>query len=405
MHSSSRSDIAGDSYPDLPRCDSIAGYEWDMAHSSGCAVDGNVSMNYEGVPARFGSYSIYGGATPGLFYRIPAEERSVPAVVHHPPEEKCRSLAAEYALPGCEYLSPTVFNVISAQECVIPNVFDVIPVQKYRSPADFCVIPDEKNVIPITNDSISDAFRNIPNEHTLSIILSTKRKRRAVLMEIMDETVQEATALQGPATKYQAVDGQDGIPPEQVESLAAELADASQKDTDQQKAVELVGELTAQQNEKMAEGTALIKKTREAVKGKYGEHDEVINKAFHIGIEMPKTVKKMRSELKYQQTVVVEHKADLEPHGIKDAEIALFASIEADLASIDQNQENAKKLQKAATRARNDSMKSLQKTMRRIQHTAQSIFAGQPLVLIEFESIANAGGKKSAPPPAEQPAQ
>lgn len=224
-------------------------------------------------------------------------------------------------------------------------------------------------------------------------------------MEIMDETVQEATALQGPATKYQAIDGQDGIPPEQVESLAAGLADASQKDTDQQKAVELVGKLTAQQNDKMAEGTALIQKTRQAVKGKYGEHDEVINKAFHIGSDIPKTVKKMRSELKYQQTVVEEHKTDLAPHGIRDAEIASFATIEAELASVDQSQENAKKLRKAATQARNDSMKSLKKTMRKIQHTAHSIFAGQPLVLIEFESIANAGGRKTPAPPPEQPAQ
>lgn len=225
-------------------------------------------------------------------------------------------------------------------------------------------------------------------------------------MEIMDEAVQQATALQGPATKYQATDGKDGIPSEQVESLAAGLADASQKDTDQQKAVELVGKLTVQQNEKMAEGTALIQKTRQAVKGKYGEHDEVINKAFHIGTEMPKTVKKMRSELKYQQTVVMEHKTDLGPHGMKDTDIASFAGIEADLASIDKDQENAKKLQKAATQARNDSMKSLHKTMRKIQHTARSIFAGQPLVLIEFESIANAGGGKSKPPaPPDQPKQ
>ncbi len=224
-------------------------------------------------------------------------------------------------------------------------------------------------------------------------------------MEIMDETLQEATALQGPATKYQSADGKDGIPAEQVESLAAGMADASQKHTDQQKAVEAVGKLTAQQNDKMAEGTGLIQKTRQAVKGKYGERNEVINKAFHIGSEMPKTVKKMRSELKYQQTVVMEHKTDLAPHGIKDAEIASFATIEADLANIDQSQENAKKLQKAATQARNDSMKSLQKTMRKIQHTAHSIFAGQPLVLIEFETIANAGGKKNPPPPPDQPNQ
>ena len=51
-------------------------------------------------------------------------------------------------------------------------------------------------------------------------------------------------------------------------------------------------------------------------------------------------------------------------------------------------------------------MKTLQRGKRKIQHSSKSIFADQPLVLIEFESITNsrgAGGKTNPTEEAETP--
>lgn len=225
-------------------------------------------------------------------------------------------------------------------------------------------------------------------------------------MEKMDEALQQGKVMQGTCEKHAATDSKPGIHPDQIQLLNTNLEDASAKNTEQKKAVEIVVDLTTRQNSKMAEGGALVQKIREAAKGEYGEDDKARMKEFHVGSDVPKTVKGLVSELEYTEEASSAHKADLAKHGVKDADIQSLGTTADELSRIDTEQENAKKVQKAATKARDNSMKTLRKTIRKIQHSAKSIFADQPLVLIEFESISGGrgpGGKQTPPPPSSQP--
>lgn len=220
-------------------------------------------------------------------------------------------------------------------------------------------------------------------------------------MEKMDETLQQAKVMEDTCTKYAATETKDGINADQIQLLQSQYEDASAKNTAQQAAVAKVGDLTTQQQFLLNNGSALVQKFREAAKGEYGENDKAKMSEFHVGKMVPRTVKGLTSELKYMKSVATAHKADLLKHGVKDADIELLGTLADELSSIDSQQENAKKVQKAATRDRNDSMKELRRTIRKIQHSAKSIFSKEPLLIIEFESITNGrgpSGKGDIPP-------
>ncbi len=177
MHSSNRSDIAEDSYPDLPTRGSTTGYERDTAHPRRRAPGRSASMTFERnpacrfrSPAHFGSIHPYSSEIPGQVSGTSALKCSIPADSYDSTGQKCESSAAECVLPGEKYRSTTASNVI-------PDGFSVIPAREYRFPAIFSVIPDGKYVIPLINDPISGAFRSFPSQHTLSIILSTRKER------------------------------------------------------------------------------------------------------------------------------------------------------------------------------------------------------------------------------------
>jgi hypothetical protein len=191
MHSNKQSDIAEDSYPDLPGGSSTTGYERDMAHSPGRAAERSVPMNLERgpvggsrTPVLFGHISVNSSESPDLSCHIPARKCGIPVTSNRSPGKKWPLLAAErdfhaekYRSPADLNVIPDSFSVIPGQKCRSPDVFSVIPDGKYVIPDDFSVIPDGKYVIPVINDSIFEVFRGIPDKHTLSIILSTRKKR------------------------------------------------------------------------------------------------------------------------------------------------------------------------------------------------------------------------------------
>jgi len=185
------------------------------------------------------------------------------------------------------------------------------------------------------------------------------------------------------------------------------LDDASAKDTEQKQAVGKAIAKTNLVNGSMSKGHDLIRKVQNAAKGTYAEDDNAKMKEFHIGGKSRiDTEKAMLSELKYMKTVAIGNKSDLAANGVDNDDITAFDGIIAELTSNLADQKNAQKVQKAATAARNVSIKALQKSMNKIQKSAKAIFAKQPSVLTEFESIhdgRHGTRKDKSQPPAVEP--
>jgi hypothetical protein len=151
----------------------------------------------------------------------------------------------------------------------------------------------------------------------------------------------------------------------------------------------------------MEKGVALIRKTQAAAASVYGEGDKQRMKEFHVGVVSVTTVKVMTTELAYMKGVAEKRKIDLAKRGLKDADIAAFDTINAELTDNDASQEAAKKMQKEATAARNDSVGTLNNIMRSMRKAARVAFADKPEMLVEFETITAArSGKKQEPVPA-----
>jgi len=223
-------------------------------------------------------------------------------------------------------------------------------------------------------------------------------------MEKLYFTVQDAKALVGTCTKYLKTDSTEGISQNDIQALQVALDGVVEKDTRQKKAMEMVTNFTEFQKKSMDVGLALIRKTQNAVKAAYGEDNKSKMREFHIGGNGIRTVKAMMSELKYMKGVATDHKGDLTKSGLKDNDIANFGAISTALSDSDTQQENAKKIEKRSTKERDNSMKTLQKAMRRIRRIANSVFADQPSVLIEFEPMIDKhykAKKQSQTPPTQ----
>ncbi len=206
-------------------------------------------------------------------------------------------------------------------------------------------------------------------------------------MEKLDATVQEGNVLLGTSTKYAAGASGDGISAEDIQSLTTTIADATTKDTMQKTAMQTVADLTAQQNKGMERGLAHIRKTQNAAKAAFGENDRQRMKEFHVGGNSLTTVKAMVTELSYMKSTAATNKTELAKSGFKDADLTEFDTITQALSDVDVKQENAKKVQKNATTARDEAMNGLRGVMKKIRNTAKVIFAGRKDVLVEFEPI------------------
>ncbi len=216
-------------------------------------------------------------------------------------------------------------------------------------------------------------------------------------MEELNYESQDGTGLLGVCGKHPASDGTPGISAESTKRLADDLADASVKDTEQQKAVTHLKDCTAAQDNTMAKCAALIGTFRDAVHSQY-EDDEAMKKKFHIGARIPNSVGGMKSELKYISSIAGDYKDILKKHGVTDEDFTSLDAFSEELDEADKEQENAKKAQKEATKARDLALKTLVRTKGSIRHDAKIIFKKQPLVLIEFE-------KMPPPPPGRKPKQ
>jgi endo-alpha-1,4-polygalactosaminidase (GH114 family) len=221
---------------------------------------------------------------------------------------------------------------------------------------------------------------------------------KGIIMEELNEVVQDAKSLATAANNHAASGREEGINPEDIQSLTAAIADTTAKNKLQQDAVQTVSDMTDAQNKTMERALALIRKTQAAGKGAYGEENKQIMKEFHVGSQTITTVKGMMSELKYIKGVAQKRLTDLTGSGFKQTDVDAFDTIGAELDDIDGRQENAKKKQKGATQVRDESLDALRKLMKKIRNKAKVIFQNKPAILTEFEPIPiKRSGKKQEP--------
>ena len=223
-------------------------------------------------------------------------------------------------------------------------------------------------------------------------------------MEQLNEVVQNAKTLEATAKSHAPNGTEDGIAREDTQILTEAIADTQAKNKDQQNAMQAVSNLTDAQNKTLERGQALIRKVQTAAKGAYGAENKLMMKEFHVGSLASATVKGMMSELKYMNGVAVKRFADLSKSGLKQSDIDKMDQVGSELDDTDARQENAKKKQKSATQVRDESLETLRKTMKRIRNKAKVIFADNPSVLLEFESITmKRSAKKQEPAPPVTP--
>ncbi len=219
------------------------------------------------------------------------------------------------------------------------------------------------------------------------------------MAEVVDFVLMKANALLIVVQKFLAATGKKGISSADADKLTAGIADLTQKNTDQGKAVTAEEDQTTLVNQTVARGHNIIMKTRDAALGKYGKADKVRSKEFHVGQDI-RSAKQMFGELAYMKGAATSHKGDLAERGLTDDDIAEFDAVAQDLKTNSGAQKDAQTLQTNATEARDASVKNLQAIMFSIQKSAKVIFRDQPDVLAEFKSIqdSHGGGGKNPPP-------
>lgn len=177
------------------------------------------------------------------------------------------------------------------------------------------------------------------------------------------------------------------------------------KELAQQKAVRFLGDMTAEQNSTINHVAELLRMIRNAARSAYG-NDERNLKLFKIGEVIPVSVKKLRPMCEYTMGLVMEKSEILLQNGLTQDNIDDLNTSYGKLVAVDANQENAKKLQKAATQSRDDAAENLRDKMFRVRNFAKVCFAGNNEILLQFRPIAKAtSGKTNEGKEAANPAQ
>lgn len=166
------------------------------------------------------------------------------------------------------------------------------------------------------------------------------------------------------------------------------------KEAAQQRAMKLVADKTAEQNVSITDVTDLIKRIRSAAKSSYG-NDERNLKLFKVGEQIPNSIKKLRPLCEYMNGLLLEKHEILLQNGLTQEDIDELNSSYGKLVAVDASQENAKKLQVAATLTRDEAAEKLKDKMFRVRNFASACFAKNPGILLQFKPIAKgAGGRK-----------
>ncbi len=174
------------------------------------------------------------------------------------------------------------------------------------------------------------------------------------------------------------------------DSTYSALTDARQnlftKETAQQRAAELAGKKTAEQNLLVKETRQLIQNVKNAVKSAYGK-DEAKLRPFKVGEEVPASVKKLSTTCEYLSALVIEHHDVLLDNGLTEDDIESVHEASATLNTLDAVQENSKKLKVSATLTRDQAAENLKDKMYRVRSFAKTCFAGNKEILLQFKPV------------------
>ena len=216
----------------------------------------------------------------------------------------------------------------------------------------------------------------------------------------IDYLVQDSTAL------LQAIDGNraamdaKGYTETRYTALVNAKDDLIQKEAAQQRAVKLVVEKTAAQNDSIKSVAGIVQQIKEAAKSAFGK-DPAKLKLFKVGDKIPNSVKSLRSVTEYTMQLALEYHDTLLANGITQDDIDALNSSYGLLISTDASQENAKKLQATATAVRNGSADKLKDLLQRTRSFAKSCFAKSPEILLQFKAIPKGRASAPAEPPTE----
>ena len=206
------------------------------------------------------------------------------------------------------------------------------------------------------------------------------------MAEKLDDVLQDANVLLSVTRKYATELAGFGVTAEELQAFVDAIETVNSLETQQREIINTVSAKTAEQNLKLAEARTAIKKLQTAAKAFYVD-DKAVLKEFKIGGRPPYSVAITVPELRYLQEVAARRTADLSTRGYTAADAENLLTLAAAIVQIDSEQENAKKLQTAATKGRNDAVKLLRKMKFRIRKSAELCFSGEPGKLGEFKAL------------------
>ena len=224
---------------------------------------------------------------------------------------------------------------------------------------------------------------------------------------LVDYVVQDCEALFKAIDENRTAMSSKGFNEGKYNALLNAKDDLILKEAAQQKAVKLVEDKTAAQNETVQRVIKVIQKIKDAAKSGFGK-DERHLKIFKVGDAIQASVKKLRPLCEYFAGIVLEYNDILIANGMDQTDIDAFHSSYGDLVAVDATQENSKKLQMTSTMNRNNSLKKLQEEMFKVRSFAKSCFSGNPEIVLQFKPIPKGAGRKgegNTPPPDGQPGQ
>ncbi len=219
----------------------------------------------------------------------------------------------------------------------------------------------------------------------------------------VDYDLQDASTLINRVEENREALTQKGYSSAKEDALKAAFNEAKQKNGTQLKAVKLVNEKTGEQNNAFDIFLKLIVKIQSAAKSALGNNSGALNK-YRVGEKQPTTVKKLLSWGEYFTSVLLEDDEILLANGLTQTDLTDFSAAYSNVASADTTQESAKKLQAAATIARDAAVKKLKDQVFKTRSFVKAAFGGNDEMLIQFKPIPKGrGGSSGDQPPVDPP--
>jgi hypothetical protein len=203
--------------------------------------------------------------------------------------------------------------------------------------------------------------------------------------------------LQDGKLLVEAVDGKreqmaaKGFTDEKYDKLTGAFDDLRVKELEQQKAVKALENMTAGQNREVAHVGELIQKVRNAVRSAYGKDKQNL-KLFKVDVKIPTSVKSLCTLTEYMISITADEEELLLKNGLTRADIDDLNASYGRLVAADARQEKAKKLQMAATVARDKAAKTFNEKIYKTRSFAKACFAGDKESLLLFKPLPKGRG-------------